>query len=510
MLTLAQALNNYQIAHLRGIASLRGVNLATSTQSDLVAELSAALADPGSIVDAVEQLNEAEHEALAALVRAGGAMTAPAFARLAGEMRQGGPAWLARTQPWLAPVSAAEGLWYRGLIARAFAARGEQTGDFVFVPADVMPWLPAAQAAPDPHWQLPVMTPTGPIHLGSYRLTLDACTLLAFVQNNDINAPDDGRWPAASLNALDEQLLVRLPPAALAQVSASSGSDRLSFLFSLAQQLGWLHTSSGRIRLSAPVARAWLQLSPPEQAFKLWEAWLSAVAWDDLRRIPTLRCEGRGWSNDPIATRRRLLASLTTVRPGVWHSVEALIAAMQTHDPDFMRSDGVYNTWYIRRPDETDYLLGFEHWPAVEGALLRFLTSGPLHWLGALDAAEDEHDPGAPVAWRLTSQGAGWLRSQTAVGRVPPAAPLRIEPNFNIYVPHSAPAFERFRVARFTQWQASQPDFCYRITQTALKRAAAAGVTTDRILAFLRQATHGQMPANVARALEKLNDQANT
>ncbi|MBK6432582.1 helicase-associated domain-containing protein [Candidatus Amarolinea dominans] len=104
----------------------------------------------------------------------------------------------------------------------------------------------------------------------------------------------------------------------------------------------------------------------------------------------------------------------------------------------------------------------------------------------------------------MTSQGAAWLAGQPHRVNAPPPAPIRVEADFNVYVPHSAAAFDRFRVARCTQWEASQPDFRYRITQTALRRAAAAGVTANRVLAFLRYVTQGQLPSNVARALEKL------
>ncbi|MBK6432766.1 hypothetical protein [Candidatus Amarolinea dominans] len=101
-------------------------------------------------------LPETAQTLLAALVQAGGAMTAPSFARLAGEVRQGGPAWLAREQPWLAPINAAEVLWYQGLIGRAFATVGGETGDFIFVPVDVLAWLPSASVTTGASLQLPL------------------------------------------------------------------------------------------------------------------------------------------------------------------------------------------------------------------------------------------------------------------------------------------------------------------------------------------------------------------
>ncbi|MGB4975975.1 MAG: hypothetical protein WBR35_04495, partial [Anaerolineae bacterium] len=241
MLTLTQTLTDYPVSLLRAIADARGLQslVHAATPAALAVELSAALADPGSIVDAVERLPETAQTLLAALVQAGGAMTAPSFARLAGEVRQGGPAWLAREQPWLAPINAAEVLWYQGLIGRAFATVGGETGDFIFVPVDVLAWLPSASVTTGASLQLPLAPAPGTVHLSSYRLALDAGTLLAFVQNNEVMQDPTGRWRAADLAALNQQLLAPLPEASLkGAAGATDGGDRLSLLLTLGQALG--------------------------------------------------------------------------------------------------------------------------------------------------------------------------------------------------------------------------------------------------------------------------------
>ena len=166
--------------------------------------------------------------------------------------------------------------------------------------------------------------------------------------------------------------------------------------------------------------------------------------------------------------------------------------------------DSIPTPGTIRRVDEPGSLLGFNQWNDVEGALRRFLVGGPLHWLGAVDIGPRGGAHQSADSLRITSQGAAWIRQQPLTQAPPPPAPIRVEADFSVSVPHSAPAFDRFRVARFTQWEASQPDFRYRITQTALRRAAAAGVAGHRVLAFLRYVTQGRLPGNVVRALEKL------
>ena len=74
MLTLTQTLTDYPVSLLRAIADARGLQslVHAATPAALAVELSAALADPGSIVDAVERLPETAQTLLAALVQAGG------------------------------------------------------------------------------------------------------------------------------------------------------------------------------------------------------------------------------------------------------------------------------------------------------------------------------------------------------------------------------------------------------------------------------------------------------
>ena len=65
---------------------------------------------------------------------------------------------------------------------------------------------------------------------------------------------------------------------------------------------------------------------------------------------------------------------------------------------------------------------------------------------------------------------------------------------------------DRFRVERFSSWQASYPRFLYQINQRSLNRAAGEGVQPDRILAFLNSRTR-EIPEKVAAGLQKFGEQ---
>ena len=116
--------------------------------------------------------------------------------------------------------------------------------------------------------------------------------------------------------------------------------------------------------------------------------------------MPRLRVEG-SWQNDPLHARQATLQFLSPLPPGVWWSLNAFIEAVKQTHPDFQRPAGDYDSWYLYDTSTETFLRGFEHWDEVDGALLRYLITGPLHWLAILDLASPE--PGKPPsAFRLS------------------------------------------------------------------------------------------------------------
>ncbi len=491
MQSLEQSLADCPLVMLRIIAELRGVTLRSREQRAIAAELAAALASPASIAQALRELSAEATAALEELAAAGGRMPSGLFLRRYGEIRPFGPGRLTREQPWRSPANPAEELWYRGWIFRRFAEIDGTTTEVVFVPDDILGLLPRR---PDRMFDVPpAAAPESFLDPGD-ALVQDATTLLAMVQVEGMRRRQ-GRWHPADLSALSARLLVRE-----AASPGPPGGSRLSFLLHLVEQLGWIREDErGNVRLHAPAVRVWLQSSRAAQWQALWLAWRDSETWDDLRRLPDLVCEG-SWRNDPVGTRRRFLPWLERLQPGSWCEVEAWVAALKVAAPHFLRPDGDYDSWYIRPADGDRYLRGLEHWDDVEGRLARFLITGPLHWLGAiaLDAA------GQRMA--LTTAGQALIRAE-----LPPTAPpdpILVGRDFSVLVPMAASAFDRFRVARFANWEASPAigsaePFRYRITRSALRRAEAQGISAERALAFLRDCAGDALPDNVARALAR-------
>ena len=92
---------------------------------------------------------------------------------------------------------------------------------------------------------------------------------------------------------------------------------------------------------------------------------------------------------------------LSTLPQDKWWSLSSFVAAVHERQPDFQRPAGDYDSWFIRREGSTDFLRGFSTWDEVDGALIRFMIAGPLHWLGILDLATPAPN-GSVTAFRFS------------------------------------------------------------------------------------------------------------
>ncbi len=106
---------------------------------DLIVESLLAL-DDLTRIDKI--LTEEELQSLAWLQARGGKALWDHFSRRFGEIREMGAGRLEREQPYLDPISPAESLWYRALIARGFLETDSGPREFVFIPEDLLQILP--------------------------------------------------------------------------------------------------------------------------------------------------------------------------------------------------------------------------------------------------------------------------------------------------------------------------------------------------------------------------------
>jgi hypothetical protein len=495
MRTLQQCLLDTDLIRLHVIARFWDVELTTSRQRDVAAQLAEALAAPEAVAAAREALPDDQRRALEALLAADGRMPFKVFAREWGEVRAMGPARMDREQPWREPVSPVEGLWYRGFVSRAFEQGSEGTYEVIFVPRELREHLMAAPAPSAAIVLDPAPEPTTVRAAGDAFLD-DVCTLLAYLQNERVRPQAGDGWPARHESLLAHRL--RDPDPA-----------RLALLHHLVRGREWLRVvDSGHLRPDPGPVTAWLQSSSDQQRRTLAEVWRDDPSWNDLFRVPTLIPEDTGaWRNDPLLARKAILHHLRVCTPGTWYKIDDFVCAVKQATPDFQRPDGDYTTWYIRDAATNVYLSGFESWDEVEGALIRYLVTGPLAWLGLVNLGS----PGLGVpftAFRLTLIGAVFL-GLVAPPPEPALAPLTLHRDFSVLVP-PARRYDRFQLARVADWTASPPlkeggafEFVYRLTPASLGRARQQGISVARVLEFLKQAIDAPIPRSIEAALTR-------
>lgn len=480
MRTLRQCLFDNDLALLRVIAAQWNVELPTNRHDDAVGVLTLHLSDQAAQAEFWSALPEAERQALSIMMTVSGLMPTGAFTRRFGDIRPIGPGRLERERPWELPVSVAEALWYRGLVFKAFDQGPGGMQEVVFVPQELQNMIEAGEILQEN------LTPVSPPQLQRQALAQladDMCSLLAYIHAAPVNTTPGQPLPDLHRQRFSHQLRVQDAP-------------RLDLLAHLAAQLSLLKSDTTPLRPDPQTATAWLQSPTLQQQRALFEGWRDSLMWNDLWRVPTLRCEDTGsWHNDPHAARRIVLDTLGKLEPGVWYRVDDFVSAIRESSPDFQRPGGDYDTWYIRDAATNQYLKGFGSWDQVEGALLRFILGEPLHWLGVVDV--DVDGTGfcvTPVGRWLLGQGDAPTSSEEGVFVVQFDGQIRVS---------ASRRYDRFQLARVAEWVASGQTYTYRITPLSLERAKAQRITPERIVEFLERTSGAPAPESLAGALRR-------
>ncbi|MBN2305463.1 MAG: helicase-associated domain-containing protein [Anaerolineae bacterium] len=428
------------------------------------------------------------------------------FARLFGQLRQMGPGRRDREKPHLNPTGVFETLYYRGLVAVAVAQSKTGMQPFVYVPDDLAAVFPAHETgfdlqvsaedaaaaaaaqvtSPDIPGAIDMADTVKPETTQSATTTLvdDLTTLLAFLQVETVLAEKD---------ALRQQVSDGLAAYWLGDTHPA----RVALLIALAGGMGLASSEGDRFKPVPANARRWLELTRPRQVRTLAEAWRDSTHFNDLWHTPGLQPEPTRWHNDPLLARQTVLVFLEVVPPEDWWPVDQLIALVKAEEPDFQRPAGDYDSWYIRDASTGDYLRGFESWDRVDGAVLRFILTGPMHWLGLVDLGE-----GGKLC-RLTAYGRAF--GNETEWPDPPEDPDHpaIQPDGTIHAPRTLSRYERFQLARIAEWHAAGPPYEYAITAAALERAAQQDIPVSAIRAFLQRISGADLPESVRRMLDQ-------
>ncbi len=481
MRNLEQALYDHELITLRVIGEWWELDLSGKDKGEAVTDLALFLADL-NMPQEVQFLPPEEASALEELIAQGGRAAVAAFNRNFGEVRLMGPGRMEREEPWLDPVSVLEALWYRGFLYRAFDETTEGVLEFYYLPEEMLAQFPAAFVSDEDELALalePFEDPAGAPKAGATNAVDDLTTLLAVTLRMTVSEEDRP--------ALDRWLL-------------DSSPERQSLLLNLAAEKGWIRESETGLRPTR-AAVDWLKKSREAQLFDLADAW-SNSNWNDLCHTPGLICEGENWQNDPLLARTALLDILP--RTVQWYSMGEVVDRIRNSNPDFQRPDGNYDTWYIRDEQSGGYLTGFGAWDDIEGRLLRFLLLGPMNWLGIV-IVDDRQDE---AVFRLSDFGLKWLSGQKPQDRED-RSPVIIYPDASIHVAHDVDRYNRFQITRIAELEevGDQKPFLYRLTPASLRLAGEQGISVERLMRFLSEASSSSLPKSVQRAVARWTEQ---
>ncbi len=480
MPTLFQSLQKHDLGHLHILADGWDISLQPPDVRKGRKQLAEALLQSRQqINEMVEDLPADSQSALADLLGQQGQILWHLFARRYGEVREMGPGRRDREKPYLSPASTTERLWYLGLIARDFFDSPAGPQEYAYIPEDLVPLLPDfLRTAPANTLLSRPATPNErayPFPVDD-RILDHATTLLAALRMSD------GEIAPEHLETFHKYWSI--PPEVLTALLRTAGI-----------------LDEDHIPLSDQT-REFLEAPRPQALAQLASAWLNSTDFDDLTMVPHITVEG-GYIPDPLRMRQSALDLIRSLPDGQWWRLPAMISAVRTQQTNFLRPKGDYDTWYLRDIRTGQYLHGVEYWDQVEGEYLRFLITGPLHWLGFLELAASQ--PDAPrEAFRFSP----WF-SKLIDGKAPnfpwdeDESPV-MDSQGQILVPQTAPRAARYLIARFCEWgPKKRGQYSYTLTPSSLSRAEEQGLMLKHLIALLQRYSSSPLPPNTLQALTR-------
>jgi hypothetical protein len=441
---------------------------------DLVVD---SLLNPDLLAGIAELLDPEEQEVLVWLDEQGGKSPWDHITRRFGKVREVGAGHLERERPDLDPVSPLESLCYRALVARGFFDTETGPQEFAYLPDDlrelIMPRLnPDRTPTPVEKFICRVAAPRERVEeYTKPGFILDQlCSLVAGIRI--------GQDPTVHLPGLAD--------------------PEEGFYQGLASTAGLLLSPD---QTSPESIRDFLELEDPDGLMTLWKCWGSEEFPAEIHLLPTIEVEG----DPPLEAHRvrnQLLSFLDDLAQDEWWSLESFLSQVKERHPDILRTGGDYDSWFIKRRDSDEYLTGFDHWDEIEGALIRFMVTGPMFWLGLIElGAPDEESP--PLAFRLTAIFSEMREEKrpSLPERMPDLVQLRSQGEIRMTV--DVPRKTRYQIARFCDWYPVKADaYQYRISPSSLGRAEGQGLMVPHLLSLLKNHTEA-IPPNVLAALER-------
>ena len=386
-----------------------------------------------------------------------------------GEIRVMGPARRDREKPYKNPISPVEDLWYRGLIGKSFLEDASLLEEYFYIPDEIMQSLIPEKSENEYQFGEAALPEQHLVEYLANDTILDyMCTMLSSCRNNkEISTPTLNKWKI-SYSALSE--LFRAVN--LINVDNQPNPD---------------------------ITKNYLEADRGQALLQLYNDWINNEQFNELHLIPDLVFEGK-WKNDPIRTRKTLLGFVEKVPENTWWSIPSFINAIKKLNPDFQRSAGEYDSWYIRKSNSKQYFKGISSWHEVEGELITHFITGPLHWLGITDLGSPSKSA-KPSSFRLSRWSQQILNDRIPLPIKEEKEKVIIISNGNIYISPLCPRAIRYQISRFCNWIEDKKEYWYHLTPSSLQNAKGQGLKTKYLLKLLESHGKSPIPPGIKKAI---------
>ncbi len=316
----------------------------------------------------------------------------------------------------------------------------------------------------------------------------DLITLLAFLK---LESPEIEETYRLRDEALEQKILSHL---------LVDDISRLQFMIVVGISTHLIEVQSGKLYPHSTELAHWLRGKRSAQLKELVDAWLDSESFQEVWHTPGLYAE-TGWSYDAADARHAVMGLLQQHVPRQeWWRVDDFIDLVKVTNPNFQRPGGDYDSWYIKGNDGK-YLKGLNSWDAVEGSVLSFYLTGPMHWLGLMDTAEDA------MAVRFSAYGRAFIDRSGWPTPIENEERITVQPDGSLVVSRRASRVDRYQLARFSTWKrpatlAGDP-YIYQLDAQGIRQAERQGISVPQIGSFVnRLLDGGPVPTAIASLLE--------
>lgn len=465
-------LTNHDLDFLNRTAHFWRVEISQRDVSSASNDLFACMTDQDNLQFALQQFPLSVQNAWQELILKGGKIPWAVFSRKYGEIRDFGPGSREREKPDQNPISVSESLWYSGLIGKAFLKISTDFVEMVYIPDEILDMISPPKKETSPLPIRPAVSQKPKFIEPAGNSLLDYLTDLLAALRMSRTLPDHifSAW--------------QIPRPFLAALLITSG----------------LTDHNGH-----PIPEAlkkFFQHDRMEILLQFYQIWLNSKEINELRMLPGLVCEG-SWSNDPYPPRRLLLDILAELGQTTWWSISSLISTVKTQIPDFQRPAGDYDSWFIRQDGTENYLRGFDHWDEIDGQLLYFLLTGPLHWLGFLNLASGEAG-GIFTAFQLTENSLAMIQGKKADLTASEPGVLEFKGSTGIVMPNGTSRELRYQVGRFCELSdVTKTESFYTLTPASLEAASTQGLHIGQLIQLMEKYCTKPIPASMKRLAQR-------